>query len=497
MVSGRGGTSDGDLVEVELDDEAAPRDRGTRGGRPAGGPRRRLSARTWSRVAVPLAGVLAVGVGLDGVSAADLAVSRDGRVADLRAPRLELWRAPASGLFGPIGLVGDEVLLVTADGEGVQARGVRDGALRWSRPFVGCQVVDPEARPSQPDVARLTALPVERARLLCSTATAGDGTAQQVIAAAVDGTVLATISTPTEWGPFQAEGVAVVPGLATGGRQPITAYSLRTGELLWTSSVEAGGDGSLDTRDGAIVLGGASALDLHTGAAVPVPAGARVWHQASLPGGAAMRVRWAETAMTVEVLGPDGAVRWSTPGSPQTRPDSRDASVVLVQPMAGDGLEARDVADGALLWSTDRMLNPIAELAGVLVAADLSDVQGDLSADDATIPLVGLDARTGEQLWLTQAAEGALWSASVVTDGIRVAVATDEGVDIVDSRTGAVAARWRVPAGARQQASDGITHVLTGPGSGIVSTRVPTTLTPLPDGRLLLMRGMEAVVLGW
>lgn len=497
MVSGRHGPAGGDLVEVELDDEAAPRARGTRGGRSAGGPRRRLSARTWSRVAVPLAGVLAVGVGLDGVSAADLAASRDGRVADLRAPRLELWRAPASGPFGPIGLVGDEVLLVTADGAGVQARGVRDGELRWSRPFAGCQLVDPEARPSHPDVARLTALPADRARLLCSTATAGGGTAQQVIAAAVDGTVLATISTPAAWGAFQAEGVVVVPGLTAGGRQPIAAYSLSTGEHLWTSSVPAGGDGSVDTRDGVIVLDGASALDLHTGAAVPVPAGARVWQQAWLPGGATLRVRWAETAMTFEVLGPDGAVRWSTPGSPQMRPDSRDASVVLVQPMAGDGLEARDVADGTLLWSTDRMLSPRAELAGVVVALDLSDVQGDLSADDATIPLVGLDARTGEQLWLMSADEGVLWSSSVVTDGIRVAVATDEGVDIVDSRTGVVAARWWVPAGAPPQAGDGSSHILTGVGSGVVSTSVPTTLTPLPDGRLLLMRGTEVVVLGW
>lgn len=495
MVSGRPGAAGGDLVEVELDDEeAATSARGARGRRAAGVPRRRLSARAWSRVAVPLAVVLAVGVGLDGVSAAGLATSRDGRVADLRAPRLELWRARA---FGPIGLVGDEMLLVTADGQGVEARGVRDGALRWSRPFAGCQVVDPEATPSELDVARLVALPADRARLLCRTASAADGTAQQVIAAAVDGTVLATIPEPGAWGAFQAEGVAVVPGPMVGGRQPIAAYSMSTGAHLWTSSVPAGGDGSLDTRDGAIVLGGASALDLHTGAAVPVPAAEQVWQQAGLPGGAVLRVRWSETATTAEVVGPDGAVRWSTSGSPQTRPDSRDASVILVQPMAGDGLEARAVADGALLWSTDRMLNPIAELAGVVVAADLTAVQGDLSSDDATIPLVGLDARTGKELWLTQAAEGVLWSASVVTDGIRVAVATDEGVDVVDSRTGAVAARWRVPAGASPQAGDESSHALIGVGSGFISTSAPATLMPLPDGRLLLVRGTEVVVLGW
>jgi outer membrane protein assembly factor BamB len=486
---------DGGLVEVELEDEdASPAvSRGPRT------PRRRWSARAWSRCALGLAVVLAAGAGWDGTGAARLlAAPGPGLVADLRAVRVALWRAAASQVLGA---VGETVLLASADGATVQARDLADGRVRWSLPAAGCRLADlsaPDGRPSG------TVRPRD-ARLLCEHMPTTQ-TTTVTIADASDGAVLASFADGRESPRISAAGrvAVVVTPLATGSRQ-LSVYSLVTGERLWGAPLQvSSSDGWYVQDDALVLLDPPRAHDLDTGEAVDVPP-AVVRTTGPMADGSLVRttatdIRAEDAVPSVDVLEPadasagttgdalDAAVRWTARGVPLA-PSSPPGTVLALGTRPGS-MEVHDLANGAVLWRAARPPVLLGEAGGALVAVDLATT----AAADGVAPdagpgfvLLGLDTRTGDELWRrTDTGPGLL-----VTDGTRLAVPTADGVEVMDLRTGRDVSRWRTAAGRTDRARAG------GGSASAVRDAAVATLTPLPGGRFAWADGTHVVVLGF
>jgi len=482
----------GDLVEVELDDEVpepSVRDRDLAPVRAWRGAvrGRRWSARAWARLAVPLALVLAAGAGLDGAVAADLARPRPGTQADLRVPRVVEWRADAGGVLG---LVGDVVVLASPDEASTAARDLRDGRVLWSLPFGGCQVVDAATEPYDPSARTISP---SSARLLCQEDAASE-TMPTVLVDVASGTVLARLAVPDgSWGPLVSEGVAVAQGIPGGGPSDLVAFSLETGERLWSRTVGAGWTGGMDLRDGVLVIDDpeqpGSSFDLHTGEPAPARTDAQDWTTATLPDGAQVHTRWRTDGTTVSVTEPGGAVRWEADAVGSMVAGEGDGTLVGLQDPAG-GLEVRRAATGEVLWTSERRLSFGVVVAGALVGADWTALT-DAGGTDDDVRLVGFDPATGAELWSRPRVSS--WSPGLVNDGTRFALGTDEGVDVLDARTGTTVARWRVPVDADPGTSSYTVRgvdVSTASGSS-------AELVTLPGGRLLLVRSREVAVLGW
>lgn len=483
----------GDLIEVELDDgqEPAPRARGfgrrrtEDGARPT--TRRRWSTRVWSRLAVPLALVLAAGVGLDGASAADLSRPGPGRVADLRAPRVVEWRADASAVLA---LVGDMVVLQSPDGASVAALDLVDGHVRWRLPYGGCMVADAS---SAPGLSSTETMAAASARLLCQEAGEADATMPTVLVAVATGTVLARLDVaPGSWGPLLSDGVAIVPTSSDQAPSEVVVYSLETGRRLWSRTVGVG-SGVTDLRDGVVVLDDPGepgvAYDLRTGARAQAPGGSSDWVSATLPDGAEVHDQSRDEGSVVTVTEPDGAVRWQAAAVGSMVVPGGDGTLVALQLESG-GLEARGAAAGEVLWTSSRRLSFRGVVAGVLQAVDWTAMEESQGAD-VDVALVGLDPRTGDELWADERSEA--WSGALVTDGTRFAVATDDAVEVLDGRSGRVVARWPVPS-TRDEGT--ASYVVRGVRVS-TSSSVSSGLVTLPGGRILLARAGGVAVLGW
>jgi outer membrane protein assembly factor BamB len=484
----------GDLVEVELDDDPEPvqrtrrfgRRRAADGGRPTA--RRRWSARAWARVAVPLALLLAAGVGLDGAVAADLSRPSPGQVADLRAPRVVEWRADASAVLA---LVGDMIVLESPDGASVAARDLVDGTVRWRLPYGACMAAYAS---SAPDLSSTESMAAASARLLCEDVGATDGAIPTVLVAVATGTVLARLDvTPGSWGPLLSDGVAVVPTSSDQAPSEVVVYSLETGRRLWSRTIGVGSSGVTDLRDGVVVLDDPGepgvAYDLRTGARTQAPAVSSDWVSATLPDGAQVHTRWGDDGSVVTVTEPDGAVRWRAAAVGSMVVPGGDETLVGLQLEPG-GLEARRAATGEVLWTSSRRLSFRGVVAGVLQAVDWTAMEESQGAD-VDVALVGLDPRTGDLLWTDE--RSAAWSGLPVTDGTRFAVATDDAVEVLDGRSGRVVARWPVPRDRDQGASS---YAVRGV-SVSTSSSVASGLAMLPGGRILLARAGGVAVLGW
>jgi hypothetical protein len=518
MVSGRHGPAAGDLVEVELDDDASPARRSRqRTGRVR---RRRWSARAWSRVAVPLALVLAVGVGIDGAVAAGLAHPRAGLVADLRVPRDVAWHVPAGRVLG---VLGDTVVMESAGRRSVVARDLRDGGVVWSADVTDCWVADASEEPETTRTGGaprpgLEDLPAADARLVCagSADPAHPEDAPTVLVDAADGAVLGEFDGTWNVGVLAGDGALVVVSPAAGDGDCYTAASLRTGAELW-SVVGPGRDSvGLDIRGGALVLvtsaegrtavvtqGTADpdrdiAYDLRTGARVDVPPSV-VEGLLTLSDGTEVRTAWDTMAVTATAA--DGTVLWEAPGLASgflLRAGARE--IVPVGRPGGYEVDVRDGTTGAVLWTTDTWLSPLGDVAGVLVAAvDVEAAAAGTASPSGpeTVELRGLDPLTGRVLWAEPMSADTLGSGSLVSDGARFALLVDGALEARDARTGAVVARWPLPASSPGTAGS-TTYTVNGT---MVITSVPvglgSALTRLPDGWLLVRQGRDVAVLGW
>lgn len=472
-------------VEVELEDDA------TEGGPVASsGVARPWSVRAWSRAALGLAVVLAAGAAVDGSVAAGLARPGDGLVADLRVARSVQWRADTDELLGVVG----DTLVLSSGGDRVVARDVADGRVRWSLAAAGCWLVDTSVEGGRAWDAVVA--PAD-ARLLCEHMPTTQTTTVSIVDAA-DGRVLLSFADGRESPEVSAAGrVAVVmTTLATGSRQ-LTVYSLVTGERLWGAPAQASASDGWYVQDGALVLlDPLRAYDVDTGEAVPVPE-TPTSATAVLADGSSVRMSVEDDGAggrteRVELLGADGAVRWSAAGALALGlPDAR--ATVMPLEVVGRPLEVRDLASGAVLWTHDPV-DVVGEAARVLVAHDPAAWFADPSSSDAgTRALVGFDARTGRELWRRPEAGGAGW----VTDGRRLALPTARGVDVVGLRTGEVVGRWDV-AGAVPGSVPGsdATHAREAPRDGTGHAALAGLLT-LPGGRFAWVGDGEVVILGW
>lgn len=488
------------LVEVELEDDGASPSR-VRAPRAS---RRPWSTRAWSRWALVTALVLAAGAGLDGsVAAGLLAAPGPGLVADLRADRRVQWRAGASEVLGT---VGGTVLVVTADGGTVMARDLADGRVRWSLPVAGCRLADTSRDDGRP---RGAVAPAD-ARLLCEDMPSTQTTIV-TLADAADGTVLASFADGRESPQVSAAGrVAVVLTTIATGSSTLSVYSLRTGEHLWGAPVDGDARGRWYVDgDALVLLDPPRARDLDTGEAVDVP-GPLSETSGPMADGSLVRATVTDVGAvgavpTVDVLEPAGSagatagaggtVRWSARGVPLDPPGPPGTVVVLwTSPGA---MEVHDLADGTVLWRDARPPALLGEAGGVLVAVDVDLAAGTAGTDstagaDSTartadagsgLALLGLDARTGRELWrLPTASPGPL-----VTDGRRFALTTATGVEARDLRSGEVSATWRVPDATGGGARAGVA------GAG----PTPPTLSVLPEGRLAWLHDNQVAVLGF
>lgn len=469
-------------VEVELEDEAA----GDGQGRRRAGAARAWSARAWSRGALVLAVVLAAGAALDGSVAAGLVRPADGLVTDLRVARSVLWRADTDDLLGVVG----DTLVLASGSDRVVARDLADGRVRWSLAAAGCRLVDTSLEGGR---AWDAVVAPAHARLLCEHMPTTQTTTVSIVDAA-DGGVLLSFADGRESPDVSTAGrVAVVmTTLATGSRQ-LSVYSLVTGDRLWGAPAQASSsDGWYVQDDALVLLDPLRAYDVDTGEAVPVPETATS-ATAALADGTGVRTSLEDDGAggrtsRFALLDADGTVRWSAAGAlARPVPDAR-TTVVPLELMGGQ-LEVRDLASGAVLWTRDPV-DVDGEADGVLVAHDPAAWLADPSAPDpGARELVGLDARTGRELWRRPDAGGA----GPVTDGRRLAVATARGVDVVSLRTGEVVGVWDL--------------VGSAPGADATPVRERTRdetgreplagLLPLPGGRLAWVHDTEVVILGW
>lgn len=177
--------------------------------------------------------------------------------------------------------------------------------------------------------------------------------------------------------PLLVDGVALVPG------EELVAYDARTGERLWTVAQQvllpqAAGDVAVLPLPGAL-----QGVDPRTGRSLwrtELAADARVF---AGPGGV---VVIDVAASTVQLLAPDGAQRFLVPVPGQPAYAHPGADVVAVAGLRGDVIAL--APDGAReLWRA-----PSPPASQVVVAGDRVVAQLESG-------LLGLDARTGQQVW--------------------------------------------------------------------------------------------------
>lgn len=494
---------EGDLVEVELDDGAPGRQRSR-----ARGPRRRrrLPARAWSRLALPIALVLGAGAALDGAAAAHLAAPGAGLAPDLRVPRRVEWRAPISNVLA---LVGDTVLVQSRDRANVVALDLRDGAVRWTFPMSDCRPLEAVPDPVGTDGSVLWRIAPADARLLCVDNTT-PLTPPTLLVDAATGTVLARVpglqDLPTG---VMDDGVLVLPSASWADEQGFTALDLRSGATLWTRPIPRGWRGGIGALGGAVITdempegsteaspdGWAGvAYDLRTGDRVELPPPDEETGTATtLADGTVLRTTWTGNGPTLTVRAPDGAELWRADAYPGPAVLSGDLRAVVTSAVDG-GIAARDVATGDVLWTDDRWWIPQDVVGDTIVALDALPVT-DPGDEEGFLAVSGLDARSGDVLWAIRVEPGAL-AQRLVTDGARFAVLASSGVEVRDGRTGDVVARWAVPTTADwESTSPSSTYVFDGM-TVVGDSSIGSQLVPLPGGRVLVVRGREVVVLGW
>lgn len=455
-----------DLVEVELDDELdgpgwAPRT-----------PRPPWTARAWCRLSAVLAVVVAAGAMQDAARAASLAELTAQAAHDLRVERAAQWSVEGS----LVGVAGDVVLVAGSD-DTLAAYRWMDGRWLWgARGVADCTVVglDDERGTAAP-VTRDR--PVERSRAVCSVVAPDDAhTSGVAVLDPADGRWLLAqepAGAATSWAVDQGRIFTVRGEGPDGSPGQVAAASLDTGTTAWRSALTAPLNGWYLT-DGWLVLQGVRrALDLATGrAGDPTVWGGEVRH--ALGGGTTAVAGWDPSGafVTTTVLDADGRDVWRRHAYYAAPALTLDASVLPVITLAGT-LAGLDAATGEQLWSGALPGPLVAAVDGVLVCAESVKAR----VGGATGPVtdwVGVDLRTGTTLWQFRAADptGA-GEPALVTDGERFAVGAPAGwVEVRDLRSGAVVARWD-----------------TGVGE-------PSTVVPLPQGRVAEVTATRVVVLG-
>ncbi len=433
------------------------------------------SLRHWTLVTAGLAVALGVtvmaqsGVETSRETVLDQAV---GLAQDLPSARHEVWRSDGSDVLG---VVGDLVLVVGPQGDGLTAARLADGRPVWSVPEGACRLVglDPDALPwTQWPVGR--AANVDQVRVVCERPSLSGYPQATIVDPATGGAIATVGDAPGDLLPVG--GRLVELSLAGGaGSVRIRVWSLRDGAAAWSADVAVPAQGSSGGQvgagvqpltwgvmDGSIVVdrGGAStALDLATGTELGA-GGDGLWALSGvrLSGGLRVVTTWTRRSddlpfTTVsDVSGPV----WVLGDRTYWEPAVRDAAARAVVLATGDGTAVGvDPWTGVELWRGGTGWRPVAQVSGVVVLADER--------------VEARDDRTGEVLWTAPARE----QATALSDGTTLGLLDLDAGELVvrDLRTGAE--RWRQPlplAGAR-------------------------SLIPMPGGRIAEVAGSQVVAL--
>jgi outer membrane protein assembly factor BamB len=409
----------------------------------------RVPRRAWAGLvaAGAVVAVVLAGVDVRADRAQEQRLARtDGLTVPLDRPLDEAWRVPAVGVLGQ---VGDLIVARTGDG-GYLGVAVADGAVRWrydGSPSTSCQL-GTDGAPS--GLSSLVAFPAldsaDSSVLMCTDR--GESVFGQVPATPVDvldpatGEVLRRLTFDGSMSTMLVGEDVVVLGVdpsGTGEREDAaparflaSRWSLRTGEQVWSFRGEpvvlVPADGmSMSVDDEVVEASGdvwTVTLDVATGAeraprADDAPGLRREVERVVLADGATAETAVDDDGIELTVVEPDGTTRFAREG-------------YLLAPAVDDGT-----------------------VPGTLVAASVA------SAQDGR-DVVGLDARTGEELWTARSG----WGTSLRVAGLLVA-RDSSGTTAIDARTGAV--RWSddEPAGV-----GGLPQVLTDGHVVLTSTRV-------------------------
>lgn len=468
-------------VLIDLDD-AEERDPGPGDLDPASEdvPRR---ARRRARALAVAGAVVVLGIvaTVGGAAALDERRTRERREAlealgvplvDLSAPLEQAWGHERD--VWPIVTTAD-VLVVQeygAGGEEVVAYDAATGEPRWSREGAdSCRGWAPTwSEVSGPVVGGSpweTAFgPAEPTWVVCETGYAWDGLPRADAVTRVelldlaDGRLLGEVELP---GALVAQTLlgddAAITTVDDAGRMVTWGVGLLTGDVAWSTDVGTGGFDEHGVFTGMYPVVVGSALEVTVGDAEPVyldletgepttprPAEAPYAARFVLAGGVVVTSAYetevdedgvyAIGAERTVVAGPDGVERFAVDGAVWTPlfSDGSLADRVVVQEYGGEypTLVAYDVADGRELWrraTTDW---------------DWAVLQVDGVAITSGERLAGIDLRTGEERWRTDAV---VRTGGLVTDGTRVlALEVDtEGTWLAAYDVGSGARTWRVP----------------------------------------------------
>ncbi|HMO11920.1 MAG TPA: PQQ-binding-like beta-propeller repeat protein, partial [Actinotalea sp.] len=365
---------------------------------------------------------------------------------DLTVPRHELWTA--AGVY-PIGLVGDLLLTRTDDGEGVQAFALADGTPVWSSAAGTCQVVGLAAsdggRGSWWGVGALTP---DRARVLCDS-WGQDGTVATTVLDPADGRELLTIQGggPEVWTFTSGEYYVLADG--TAGSRALTTWSLASGSRLWTMALDRTVYDIVMTSSQVLVPSpdGLLAFDLETGEAGDAETDPSERPDSSFPlsDGGSVENHYARSGVAeVDVLAPDGEVRWTVRGWAQEAwmGNGHDGGVVVVNDASLNRTRGFDAVTGRELWSREGRAEVVLRARGVLLL-----VTTDLLSSTYDPQLAVVDQRTGAELWLPELGGQAGWSVPV-TDGTTlafVARSDETRLQVRDLVTGEDVTSWSLP----------------------------------------------------
>lgn len=248
---------------------------------------------------------------------------------------------------------------------------------------------------------------------------------------------------------FTAGRVLVLAG-ARDGVPSAEGWSLLTGQRAWAWSGDPAGLTIWTHAADRLWLVAAQpvALDAATGERVSADAEITL-AETALAGGATARTVLRPRGDPELVLTDLAGTELPRVSGYQVPPAVRDAPLDRVLPvvLVGGGMAGIDLGTGDRVWETPDRFVPVAEVSGVLVSL-------------AAGGMAALDVTSGRPLW--SAARGGAVD-SVVSDGMRLAYVDPSGPDlvVVDARDGHEVRR----------------QALAQPGS--------TTLTPVPDGRVL------------
>lgn len=455
-----------DLVDVELDDELdgpgwAPR-----------AQRRPWTPRAWCRLSAILAVLVAAGAVQDAARAASLAELTAQAAHDLRVERSARWSVPG----GLVGVTGD-VVLVSAGWDTLAAYRWADGLRLWDAHGVrDCAIVGLD---DEGGTAALVTRerPLESSRVVCAVPAPFDAHVNGVaVLDPADGGRLLDeepAGAATSWAVDGGRILTVRGDGPDGSRGLVTAASLETGATVWQVPLTAPLNGWYLTDDWLVLQGERRALSLATG----VPGEPTVWGgevRHALGGGATAVAGWdpGGSLVTTTVVDAAGHVVWRRQAYYAAPTLTLDASVLPVITLAGT-LAGLDAATGEQLWSGALPGPLVAAVDGVLVCGEAVAADAAGAAGPVT-DWVGVDLRTGATLWELRATDpSGTGEPALVTDGERFAVGAPEGgVEVRDLRSGEVVGHWD-----------------TGVGE-------PSTLVPLPEGRVAEVTATQVVVLG-